>query len=666
MKSSILKHFAMICSMAMPFMAFSQVVTNVNTSSQNCQGDTISVTFAVTAPFNAGNQFSIELSTSTGTFPGTDIQITPLTAFNVGAYNMSAIIPTTTSQGVYKIRVKGSNPIVASDTLENIIIGRNPNTGITIYGTYPFGPTQRFCAGDTAYLVGPPPPLGETHQYQWISNGNILAGETNDTLVVTTSGVYSVRVTLGLCDAVSNDTIVNAYTPPAYILSTPDPAIQVISKVGNDSIQMCEGTVATLNAPITSQPGMIEFKYQWFTDSVDLFGKPVLKPLAGDTLQTLLIDSTGTYYVSVYEINGGCIDTSAVFSVFVDTIPKTDIVNVPWPWQSLPTLNLCHEDSTMLTAMDSIMYPNWTYQWQISYPSGTAWQNIPNDTLPFLQVDTSIVADTADYRVVITNATCTYESNALTVNFINDPIFQFFPSDSVATCAGDSVLVQLVGNGVNYNWADGYVGPNRWMKAAGSYPVKAIGINQCETWDTLKVGIFVVNAIAGPDVTIAPGQSAQLSASGGVSYFWFANLPAYFNNQFIANPLTQPTADTTLYFVQVTGPNGCVDFDSVYVFVVDTAADPGEFANVQNVITPNGDGRNDFLNIPELLQGDDCEFVVLNRWGAEVYRADVYSNNWNGVTTGGAELPDGTYYFIVKFKDEIRYKGPVTIIRNAQ
>ena len=666
MKSSLLKHIAVSFLLAMPFVALSQVVTNVNTSSQNCQCDTVAVTFAVTAPFNAGNQFSVELSTFAGTFPGTDIEINKLTAFNVGAYSMDAIIPCNTSQGVYKIRIRGTNPVIASDTLSNIIIGRNPTTNMTIYGTYSFGQTQRFCAGDTAYIVGPPPPIGETHQYQWYANGSLLAGETDDSLMVITSGVYSVQVTLGLCDAFSNDTIINAYTPPAFILSSPDPAIQIISKVGNDSIQMCEGTVATLNAPISVQPGLVDFKYQWFVDSVDLFGKPVLKPLPGDTLQTLLIDSTGTYYVSVTEINGGCIDTSAVFSVFVDTIPKSDIVNVPWAWQNLPTLNLCFEDSTMLTAVDTIPHPNWTYQWQISYPPGTPWQNIPNDTLAYFQVDTSLIADTADYRVVITNATCTYESNALTVNFINDPIFQFFPADSVATCAGDSVLVQLVGNAVNYNWADGFVGANRWMKTAGSYPVNAIGINQCDTWDTLKVGIFVVNAIAGPDQTIAPGQSAQLSASGGVSYFWYANLPAYFNNQFIANPLTQPTADTTLYFVEVTGPNGCKDIDSMYVFVVDTAADPGEFANVQNVITPNGDGRNDFLNIPELLQGDDCEFVVLNRWGEEVYREDVYVNNWNGVTTGGAELPDGTYYFIVKFQDEIRYKGPVTIIRNAQ
>ncbi len=666
MKSSLLKKIAIALFFAIPFLHSAQVITNVNVSSQNCQGDTITVTFSVTAPFNAGNQFRVEISKKNGTFPGTFVDINPLTAASIGAYNMDAIIPDTTSQGVYKFRVVGNSPIVASDTVENVIIGRNPVTDITIYGTYDFGPEQRICAGDTAYLVGPPPPLGETHQYQWFQSGALLPGETNDTLIVTTSGLYAVEVTLGLCSSLSTDTLINAYTPPAFVFSTFDPAITIISNVGADSIQMCEGTVAELNAPTSAQPGLIDFKYQWMTDSVDFFGNPVLYPLPGDTNQTLLIDSAGTFYVEVTEVNGGCIDTSAVFSVFVDTIPQSDIVNVPWPGQNLPTLNLCFEDSTMLTAMDTIAYPGWEYQWQVSYPPGSPWLSLPDDTIPWLQVDTSFVADTADYRVVITNGTCTYESNFLTVNFINDPVFQFFPSDSVATCDGDSVLVQLIGNGINYNWADGFVGANRWMKAAGTYPVEAIGINNCTTWDTLKVGIFVVSANAGPDQTINKGESAQLTASGGVDYFWYADLPAYFNNQFIANPLTQPTADTTLYFVQVTGPNGCTDIDSVWVYVVDTTTNPGEFANVQNVITPNGDGRNDVLNIPEILQGDDCELIVLNRWGEEVYRVDNYLNNWNGVTTGGGELPDGTYYFIVKFNDEIRFKGPVTIFRNTK
>jgi hypothetical protein len=36
------------------------------------------------------------------------------------------------------------------------------------------------------------------------------------------------------------------------------------------------------------------------------------------------------------------------------------------------------------------------------------------------------------------------------------------------------------------------------------------------------------------------------------------------------------------------------------------------------------------------------------------------------VNSGGQQLPDGTYYFILQQGDEIKFKGPVTILRNEE
>ncbi|UYQ94638.1 Ig-like domain-containing protein [Chitinophaga horti] len=67
--------------------------------------------------------------------------------------------------------------------------------------------------------------------------------------------------------------------------------------------------------------------------------------------------------------------------------------------------------------------------------------------------------------------------------------------------------------------------------------------------------------------------------------------------------------------------------------------------------SPNGDGKNDFF----VLQGvgtDRIALEVYNRWGNVVYRSDSYQNNWNGkCNTGiryGEDVPDGTYYYIVR------------------
>ena len=96
---------------------------------------------------------------------------------------------------------------------------------------------------------------------------------------------------------------------------------------------------------------------------------------------------------------------------------------------------------------------------------------------------------------------------------------------------------------------------------------------------------------------------------------------------------------------------------------VDTATG-GIITNVQNVLTPNADGFNDVLDLSEITNGEDHQFVVLNRWGEELYRQEIYDNGWNGVNNGGDALPDGTYYFILQKDDVVIYKGPVTIFNN--
>ncbi|MBL0080914.1 MAG: gliding motility-associated C-terminal domain-containing protein [Bacteroidetes bacterium] len=69
-------------------------------------------------------------------------------------------------------------------------------------------------------------------------------------------------------------------------------------------------------------------------------------------------------------------------------------------------------------------------------------------------------------------------------------------------------------------------------------------------------------------------------------------------------------------------------------------------------ISPNGDGDNDVLAI-NCIDDDNAELRVWNRWGAEVYRNQHYGVDgqlWGG-TYQGEPLPDGTYYYCIKFND---------------
>jgi len=648
---------------------FAQSTSNESLSLQACQGDTIVFGFNITSPFNIGNTFSVEMSDASGNFAGNFVSINALLAYGVSAGNeIDVLVPDNTTQGVYKFRMISSNPVAISDTISNVIIGANPETAITAFNWFDKAGEITFCEGDTALLVANQPPAGQSYTYQWLIGGGPMAGETDDTLLVIASGTYAIEVSSNLCDATSNDTIVNSYTPPTDIYALNGAGVNY---VGMDSIRMCYGTVATLEYFAFPSPGITDYKYRWLKDdSTNIFGQPVIYALPNDTLNTINVDTTGTWYLEVTTYPGGCVDTSEVFTVIVDTVPSTTVDVAMWSYQSLPTTTLCLTDSVMLVAQDTVLNSTWEYQWQVAYPSGSGnWLNLANDTLPWLQVDTSIVADTADYRLTIINETCSYITNETTVDFVNFPTLTILPGDSLGICIYDSVLVSLQSNALTFAWNGGlFVGKQNFISQPGQYIIEASGINQCKTIDTLDVYNYnlIATATASPQI-ISPGESTVLSATGGVSYYWFADAPSYYSNQQSSTTQALPSVDTITYFIQVEDLNGCTDTASVQVFVVEQDSAviyAGTYGNIQNVITPNGDGRNDVLDLSGITAGDDCEFTVFTRWGTPVYKQEVYNNAWGGTTDGGSALEDGTYYFVLTHNNEIRVKSAVTILNN--
>ena len=65
---------------------------------------------------------------------------------------------------------------------------------------------------------------------------------------------------------------------------------------------------------------------------------------------------------------------------------------------------------------------------------------------------------------------------------------------------------------------------------------------------------------------------------------------------------------------------------------------------IPNVITPNGDGKNDVFKVEGIELYKDNTLSIFNRWGNEVFRsAGGYKNNWSG-----EGLNEGTYYYILK------------------
>ena len=100
------------------------------------------------------------------------------------------------------------------------------------------------------------------------------------------------------------------------------------------------------------------------------------------------------------------------------------------------------------------------------------------------------------------------------------------------------------------------------------------------------------------------------------------------------------TLDVGIYNIKVVTQDSGYVSESNYVICVQP--EPPTIT-IPNVMTPNGDGRNDYFVIRNLRQYDYRHLIIKNRWGRTVYESDQYNNDWDG-----RGVSDGVYYGIVQ------------------
>lgn len=82
---------------------------------------------------------------------------------------------------------------------------------------------------------------------------------------------------------------------------------------------------------------------------------------------------------------------------------------------------------------------------------------------------------------------------------------------------------------------------------------------------------------------------------------------------------------------------------------------------IPNVVTANGDGKNDHFVVRGIEQYPGSILEVYNRWGNQVYHSGNYGNNW-----GGVGLSAGIYYYVLKINMSRTvkvYKGYIELIQ---
>jgi hypothetical protein len=146
---------------------------------------------------------------------------------------------------------------------------------------------------------------------------------------------------------------------------------------------------------------------------------------------------------------------------------------------------------------------------------------------------------------------------------------EVYLGEDVFICTGETVTLDAGNPGATYLWSTGETTQTIAVTTSGLYGVMVTNAGG-SGYDEVNVTFYPLPiADAGSDVLIYigyPPLSAQLNASGGVSYLWS---PATgLSDLTIPNPVASPSS-TTVYTVTVTDANGCIDSDDVTVEVMD-------------------------------------------------------------------------------------------------
>ncbi len=305
-----------------------------------------------------------------------------------------------------------------------------------------------------------------------------------------TSNPVSVSLTSTTTYTVTGTTAGCSETVNITITVNPNPTVNITPSAN----PICAGTSTTLTAGGATS-------YSWSGGLGT--SNPVTVSPASSTTYTV----TGT--------TSGCTGTA---SILININPDLAVSITP------STNPICAGASTTLTAGGAT-----TYSW-----SGGLGTANPLTVTPI---------STTTYMVTGTSSGCSGTSS-ITINV--NPLPTADAGSPQTMCSQSSAVLTASGGGT-YQWNTGQSTQTITVSPSitTTYTV-TVSLNGCNSTADVTITSLVPTPIdAGPNVAICDGSTAQLNATGGLSYLWS---PAVgLSNASISNPVANPSVTTTYY-----------------------------------------------------------------------------------------------------------------------
>ncbi len=400
-------------------------------------------------------------------------------------------------------------------------------------------------------------------------------GASGDAITVG-PGTYSARLVngVGCAGPWSADVLVNAASVPNA------PMINV-----NGSLSLC----ANMGQSVTLSSGSTQLQYLWST---------------GDTSNSIVVDSSGTFTLQVTNANGCASPLSEPVNVLLHPQPPAPLLTLSGD------TSVCNGTAVAIGAVDtatSYFWSNGVTSSSITVSSAGAYSLYIGDDMGCL----SIPSDTVNVLV----------NTAVVPTIAADGPLSF--------CLGDSVILSITPDYEVYNWSNGSNMSSIIVHAAGSFTVDVVDGNGCtSTSSATQVALHPQPAVPVIYSNYVSNGVVNLGTSfnAGVTYAWYRDgvlLPSATTH--LLNGVTIGAS----YVVTITNAQGCSATSLPFIAPVGIADHAHQF---NFTVFPNpGDGH--FRILCDQPTGTVLDVVVSDRIGRVVLHQPM--------TTAGPQHPIG-------------------------
>jgi gliding motility-associated-like protein len=443
------------------------------------------------------------------------------------------------------------------------------------------GPTS-FCVGDEVTLTANP----SGNDYQWFENQNPISGATSNSLVLTTSGNYSVAAVNNSCAEESNVMTVTVFEFPTVAITAEGPT------------EICPGQTVTLSTNSTAD-------LQWLESG---------NILTGQETNSYTVTEAGVYSLQATE--NGCSNVSNIITIeeiAVTQIILTSVDDVICAGEST-TIDVVSNEVNFVWYLDNVIIPGESGASLVASSIGTYSVEVVNSTCPIIVTPLTISAGTIPNGTITPNGLTTLcegssidltlagnfaafdwtldgspiNNTATTISASTEGIYTatltstdgcpgiagndaqisvvlpqvvtISSSEGNAICEGTTTDLTATQNLSNYSWtfngnAIGNTTNVLQNQVAGQYSFSAIDGNGCEV-----EGNILVAEIPNPIVSLSPtndivicDDNTTITASGGSAYQWYFNnniVPGVTSNTLVVN-------QNGNYYATTTNQQGC-------------------------------------------------------------------------------------------------------------